>query len=387
MIEPNADAPRLIKHPDLPQFHPQMWTAVEQALTAGAFGANVAEVFPGEFGDKTPKFLVNVDLNHHFPKAVIPGFVSGPMTMQELMQIAMTGHALKLIDPGDDRTPACDYLHIVGTGIEGRGTKTTLDADGDRIPQAELKLAYFIGDMLAHVAKADEVTWIDPHDPYLTTYLENQGVKVNNYSALGMVAGRAKGWMEGQGIKQEDVGILIPDRGSIARSLHVAKVTGWPILGLIDKARENGDVYIKKIYGQQNLKGRVVALVDDMIAKGKTLFTDGGAAKGLGAAMTMGLLAHTAGVPEAVNVLSTNLVGDGPAIDKIFISNAAPYVEQLTGIPNLEVVNVMPLFIRCLQAAFSNSPLTDLEEHRLKMLGPSESIARLREYCPGLLDE
>lgn len=370
----------------MPAMYPDLWESIRSLIESEKIGASIVDAQPGEFSDKTPQFQINTSFSKRKTIAVIPGFISGPLAQQSLNSIIVTGHTLRMADPDDERTPACEQLRLVLTDCEGRGAKTTLDKNGQRINTPELKYAYFIGDQLAHIAKATHVDIIDPHDHVLPRYLEQQGVIVNTYSALGLIAARFKQFIEETGIPRELLGILLPDTGAIGRSLYFSMLTDIPVIGKIDKVRENGDVRIAKVHGAANFPGRVLLMIDDMIAKGRTLVTDGSVAKELGALMTVGIVTHTKGVKEAGEVLSAGLNGHGNAVDHIFLTNSTPYYRELQGIENLHLVDMLPLIGMCMQNALREGSVPKLDAYCMPVRTPDENLEALKARYPGLLE-
>jgi len=146
--------------------------------------------------------------------------------------------------------------------------------------------------------------------------------------------------------------VMAPDLGAI----KIARAYSNHLNGefaVMDKRRvSTQEVSISSIIGS-DVKGRDVLLVDDMCSTGGTLVTaaeacDKAGAKSIYAAFTHGLL-----VGDAVKRLA------GSVIEKIYVSNTVPFLEQQQH-PKFEVVTVANLFgeaIRCIISADSISSI------------------------------
>lgn len=382
MVESSA----LILDPIIQSGYPEMWETVSNTLRMRMGDIPSMVVSPDVYSDRTPKMWVNSDDKSI---AVSLGFISGVSAEGNLSEMTKAGFTLRFKHPNDPRTPRVESIHYVFSDFEGRGNKPTLDKDGNYIPEAELHYAYYLAETLANIGKANKATILDPHDHILHGYLEGLGVEVDTITALREIALQLK--EKNMLPSAQDGGIVIPDNGAIGRSMFFSMVTGIPIIGRIDKKRIRGVAEINKIYGADTIKGKSIIIVDDMIATGGTLFTDGKALKKLGAESLMAIVTHTKGIDGAGEKVASKLNGgEEKILDKIIITDSTPYHKDFKGIPNVETISVMGLMTLAVEAALKGKGSdadTMLQEHRFRPMSHDQSLRELKNLYPYLVSD
>lgn len=280
------------------------------------------------------------------PVALIPGFISGQHAEEQLVHLSQIGHTLRFAHPLDPRTPWVQKVHYLFSDLEGRGNKPTVGPDGQLLPNAELHYMYYLADTLKGPGKMDEATILDPHDWETINAL---GVPVTCITGMG----ECIEYMKKNDLLSDIDGVVVADDGAMGRALWFSNRAGIPILARIVKERVNGKPKIKEIYGAQNVAGKKVLLVDDMIATGGTQFTDSSELIQQGATDVIGVVTHVKGAEGARDRIAEYFQKPDRPLSRLIITNSTPYARQLAYIPGVLRVDVFPLLGRAAKAALA----------------------------------
>jgi len=361
MINSLESEVRLVIHPQTLELYPDMVRYLQAGLSDIA---RVSEVNPHSYPDYTPSMFIT-DIKPRTHLALVPGFISGPTAMEQLIALTQTAHTLRFAHPDDDRSPWVQQCHLLLSDLEGRGNKITIGIDGNSVVHPELHYMHYIANLL-RASGVTEATILDPHDIETVKALAFQ---VNTITALPEIIT----YMQQQGLITHDSVVVIADNGAIGRSLYFADTANLPINARIIKKRVNGKVRIEDILGKDEIEGKRVILVDDMIATGETLFTDAEALRKLGAIRITGVVTHVKGVDGVEAKVSQHLSSTEPILNELVITNSTPYHSNLVPIPGVRTVNIFPLMLRAARYV-----LDPTEENRLQMLKDTFPIKSVR---------
>lgn len=200
---------------------------------------------------------------------------------------------------------------------------------------------------LLETAGVDRVLTMDLHSAQLQGFFN---IPVDNLMGMPVLC---KHFMV-KGLKNDDLVVVSPDVGSVARSRKMASMFDAP-LAIIDKRRPKANVMeVMNIVG--DVKGKTCLLVDDMIDTAGTI-TQGAKA-----------LVEVGGAKE-VFVCCTHAVMSGPAIErlensvinKVYHLNTIQIPEEKR-LDKFEEITVAPIFARAIESIFAELPLSRLYE-------------------------
>ena len=201
--------------------------------------------------------------------------------------------------------------------------------------------AKLVADLLV-AAGADRVVTMDLHAAQIQGYFD---IPVDHLVGMPILSK----YFMAKGL--EDVVIVSPDHGSVARARNMAQPLNAPI-AIVDKRRpEPNKSEIMNIIG--DIEGKNCILVDDMIDTAGTITNAANALKDLGAV--------------SVRACATHAVLSGPAIERI--ENSA--IEELVllntllipeekRIEKMRIVSVAPLFAEAMTRIFTNGSISKL---------------------------
>lgn len=201
---------------------------------------------------------------------------------------------------------------------------------------------------LLQTAGVDRVVTMDLHADQLQGFFD---VPVDNlYGRPALVCA----------VKERQLGELVvvtPDIGSIKLARAYATQLGCGI-AIVDKRRVNAtDVQVTSVIGE-DVSGKTVLLVDDMISTGGTLVTAAQVCKDRGAERIFAMATHGLLVGAALEKIESS------PIEKVLVSNSIQGRESLPTV-KVEVVPVGYLFgeaIRCICSAESISSLFEIRD-------------------------
>ena len=157
----------------------------------------------------------------------------------------------------------------------------------------------------------------------------------------------------------DPITVLSPDIGGVKRAAMFAealeRATGTAIAtGFVEKFRSGGVVSGDLMAGE--VAGRVVVIVDDMIATGTTILRAAKACREQGAAAVHAVATHGLFVPPAGTVLADR------AVDSVLVANTIPPF-RLAGTPTegkLDIVDVAPLLAKAIDRLHGGGSLVEL---------------------------
>jgi len=220
----------------------------------------------------------------------------------------------------------------------------------DRKAQARDPItAKLLADLIT-TAGADRVLTMDLHAPQIQGFFD---IPVDHLVGIPVLA---KALAKDPFIKAnvEDLVVVSPDAGSVARARQMAKKLGVP-LAIVDKRRPKANMMeVMHIVGDVN--GKRCLIVDDMIDTAGTICQGAKALVEVGKA-------------KSVYACCTHAVLSGPAIErlensvieKLYILNT---IEQAAEhqIPRITEISVAPIFAAAIQSIFDDEPVSRLYE-------------------------
>jgi len=160
--------------------------------------------------------------------------------------------------------------------------------------------------------------------------------------------------------KMDDVMIVSPDVGGVARARDLAQRIGAP-LSIVDKRRgKPGEVAEMTVIG--DVKGKVCVIVDDIVDTAGTL------CKAAEVLMENGA--------KEVHSYITHGVLSGPAVDRVsrsvmkslVITDTIQATEAVKGCKNIRIVPTAPMFAQAILNTWNGTSVSSLFDH--KTLGP-----------------
>jgi len=195
---------------------------------------------------------------------------------------------------------------------------------------------------LIMAAGADRVVTMDLHANQIQGYFD---IPVDHLVGMPLLADYFKEK------DLDDLVIVSPDHGSVARARNMAQILDCPI-AIVDKRRpEPNKCEIMNIIG--DIEGKNCILIDDMIDTAGTITNAANAIKGLGA--------------KEVYAAATHAVLSGPAVERIeksaikelVLLNTHPIPEEKK-LDKMTLLSVGPLFAEAIERIFANGSISKL---------------------------
>ncbi len=143
-------------------------------------------------------------------------------------------------------------------------------------------------------------------------------------------------------LKIKDITVASPDVGGIKMARGYAKRLGAP-LAIVDKRRVSGeDTEVMNILGEEEVKGRHVLLVDDLVATAGSLVEAAGALKRAGAKDVYAAITHPVLSGPAIQRIEKSV------IKKLVVTNTIP-VEDGKRHKKIKVLSIAPLLAEAIK--------------------------------------
>jgi ribose-phosphate pyrophosphokinase len=138
--------------------------------------------------------------------------------------------------------------------------------------------------------------------------------------------------------------VVSPDTGGVARARAIAKQLGDAPLAIVDKRRPEANVAeVMNIIG--DVEGRDCVMVDDMIDTAGTLCKAGAALKDFGARSVRAYATHPVFSGSAYNNISNSV------IDEVVVTDTIPVEDKVVNVMGTEVLETVPSNIRQISVA------------------------------------
>jgi len=200
-------------------------------------------------------------------------------------------------------------------------------------------------------AGADRVLSMDLHAPQIQGFFD---IPVDHLRGTNIFVDYFRKHLS----KLGDFMAVSPDMGSVARVRNFAEQINLP-LAIVDKRRPRPDVSeITNIIGGEDIKGKNVILLDDIIATGGSLINAATAVKNLGAKAVFACVTHA--------VLSENAQEkiEGSSLDKLLVLDTinVPIYKRPQ---NMEILSVAEYFAAAIECIHKGTPISALFDQGL----------------------
>ncbi len=205
--------------------------------------------------------------------------------------------------------------------------------------------AKLVADIL-QTAGANRVLTMDLHSSQLQGFFN---VPVDNLMGMPLLAK----YFKKQGIEDDNLIVVSPDVGSVARSRAMAAKFNAP-LAIIDKRRPKANVMeVMNIIG--DVKGKTCLMFDDMIDTAGTITQGAQALADNGAAKIIACCTHAVLSGPAIQRLQ-----DSP-LTKVVVLDTIPLPESKK-LDKIEVVPTYALFAEAIERVYTDLPVSKLYE-------------------------
>ncbi len=218
--------------------------------------------------------------------------------------------------------------------------------------------AKLVANMLA-VAGSKRVVTVDLHAAQIQGFFD---LPVDNLVAAPTLCGHLKGL----GLQGNDIVVVSPDAGGVARAENFAKRLR-STLAIVFKRRPEPDVAeVTDIVG--DVRGRIAVVVDDMISTGGTLAKAAEALMGRGATKVVCCATHGIFAGDAVRVLNESV------IEQIIVTNTLPSMALGPKFKTLSIAQILADAIKRITSNRSVSELFSKDEEESPPAVPSVSV-------------
>lgn len=202
--------------------------------------------------------------------------------------------------------------------------------------------AKLVADLIA-AAGADRILTMDVHAAQISGYFD---IPVDHLFAAPVLLEEIKK------LEEEDLMIVAPDAGGVARARAIAKRLDCD-LAIIDKRRVAANVAeVMNVIG--DVKGRTALILDDIIDTGGTLVKSVDAILSNGAAKVYAIGIHGVLSGPALDRISDS------ALEAVFVTNTTPLEEKLKRCAKLRPLSVAGLLGEAIRRIHDNSSVSSL---------------------------
>jgi len=208
---------------------------------------------------------------------------------------------------------------------------------------------------LITVAGADRVLTMDLHAPQLQGFFD---IPVDHLLSNPIFVSYYQPILDKQ---KEDVVVVCPDIGSVARSRVIAERMDVPLV-IVDKRRPRANVSeVMNLIG--DVRGRYCILIDDLIDTAGTICQAAQALRDHGAKAVVAGVTHPVLSGPAVDRLKT------APIDELLFLNTIPLPENKR-LPQMRVLSVSMLFADAIERIYRQRPVSPLFTEAPKEVAP-----------------
>ncbi|HHA18315.1 MAG TPA: ribose-phosphate pyrophosphokinase [Methylophaga sp.] len=201
-----------------------------------------------------------------------------------------------------------------------------------------------VADMI-ETAGIDKVVTIDLHSGQQQGFFH---IPVTNISASPEIVGDI--W---RNHKMDEIIVVSPDTGGVARARHIAKQLNDADLAIVDKRRPKANVaQVMNVIGQ--VEGKTCILIDDMIDTAGTLAKGAAALKERGATKVVAYATHGVFSGEALD----NMVNSD--IDEIVVTDTIPLSQVFKDEPKIRTISIAPLLAETIRRMQSKQSISEL---------------------------
>jgi len=201
-----------------------------------------------------------------------------------------------------------------------------------------------VADMI-ETAGINTVVTIDLHSGQQQGFFH---IPVTNISASPEIVGDI--W---RNHKMDDIVVVSPDTGGVARARHIAKQLNDAELAIVDKRRPKANVaQVMNVIGQ--VEGKTCIIIDDMIDTAGTLAKGAAALKERGATKVVAYATHGVFSGQALgNIINSD-------IDEIVVTDTIPLTQPFKEEPKIRIISIAPLLAETIRRMQSKQSISEL---------------------------
>ena len=201
---------------------------------------------------------------------------------------------------------------------------------------------------LLTAAGVDRVLSMDLHSPQIQGFFD---VPFDHLRGVNIFLERYKKILESE--PSEKFIAVSPDLGSVSRVRAFAQLLNLS-LAIVDKRRPRPDAsYVTNIIGAEEIKGKNVIILDDVISTGGTLTGAAEAIKKLGARSITACVTHA-----VLSDKSKELIENSP-LDKLFVLDTV-YAPEEKRPDNIEILSTAKYFAEAIYCIHNGSAISAL---------------------------
>lgn len=198
---------------------------------------------------------------------------------------------------------------------------------------------------LITTAGADRIITCDLHAAAIQGFFD---IPVDNLSALPIISA----YYQKKGIPKEDLVVVSPDAGGVARATNLAERLGAKLAIIFKRRPEPDKINVIDIVG--DISGKTCIVVDDMISTGTTLVKGVETLIEHGAKRVYAAATHALFADNAVNIIENS------PIEELIVTDTIPLSEEAKKMTKLGVLSLAPLLGETIRRTHFNLSVSEL---------------------------
>ncbi len=198
---------------------------------------------------------------------------------------------------------------------------------------------------LITTAGADRVITVDLHAAAIQGFFD---IPCDNLKALPIIVNHYREL----GLNREDVVVVSPDAGGVARATDLAEHLGAQFAIIFKRRPEPDQTQVIEIVG--DIEGKDCIVVDDMISTGHTLINGVQALKERGAKKIYAAVTHSIMAGDAVNLIENS------ALEELVVTDTIPVSPEALKMSKLKVLSLAPLLGEAIRRTHFNQSVSEL---------------------------
>ena len=320
-----------------------MMTEIGESLSRGL------KIISGNANVELAKKIANI-LNMDLTPALITRFSDGEVRVRILESVR--GHNTFVIQP--TCPPVNDNLMellIIIDALKRASARSVTAvipyygyAKQEKMTEGREPISAKLVANLITVAGADRVILIDIHAPAIQGFFD---IPVDSLTAMPIIAE----YFKERGLMGEDVVVVSPDAGGVARARKFAERLGSTLAVIFKRRPRVEEVETMEVVG--DIKGKIAILFDDMISTGKTILRASERLVKLGAKAIYVGATHPVFSGRCVELLSK------APIEEVVVTDTIPLPPE-KHFPKLKVLSVAELLAEVIKRIHFNQSLSEL---------------------------
>lgn len=214
----------------------------------------------------------------------------------------------------------------------------------DRKDQPRVPITAKLVANLLTTAGADRILTVDLHAGQIQGFFD---IPMDHLYAVNIFVNHIKK------LKLKNIAVVSPDVGGIKMARGYAKRLGAP-LAIVDKRRVSGeDTEVMNILGEEEVKGRNVVIIDDLVATAGSIVEAASALKKAGAKDIYAAITHPVLSGPAKERINKSV------IKTLFVTNTIP-VDNVKKYKKIEVLSIAPLLAEAIKRIHNEESVSSL---------------------------